>query len=155
MKIIWRVRAQLLPALFFAAIPLAFLVAVVLYLFTAAAPEARRARAETVASFQTLRIAGAVDQAIQDAERGQRGFLLTGRDAYLEPYTTAKVRLPKLMSDLQAALHDDADLQRRVLSLQANLTTKMNELDSTVVTYRTGGMNEALAIVLNDERALS
>jgi hypothetical protein len=96
MKTLWRVRAQLLPALLFATIPLAFLIAVALYRFVDAAPEARRTRAETVASFQALRVAAAVDQAVQDAERGQRGFLLTGRDTYLEPYTTAKASLPKL-----------------------------------------------------------
>ena len=150
MKTLWRVRARLLPALLFAAIPLAFLVAIALYRFLDAAPEARRARAETVASFQTLRAAGAVDQAVQDAERGQRGFLLTGRDTYLEPYTTAKAHMPKLMSDLQHALHDDVDLQGRVLSLQANLTTKMNELESTIAIYRARGFDDALAIVLND-----
>jgi len=115
MKTLWRVRAQLLPALLFAAIPLAFLVAVALYRFVDAAPEARRTRAETVASFQAMHAVGAVDQAVQDAERGQRGFLLTGRDAYLEPYTTAKASLPRLMSDLQWSLHDDADQQRRSL----------------------------------------
>ena len=155
MKTLWRVRAQLLPALLFAAIPLAFLVAVALYRFVDAAPEARRTRAETVASFQAMRAVGAVDQAVQDAERGQRGFLLTGRDAYLEPYTTAKASLPRLMSDLQWSLHDDADQQRRVLSLQANLTTKMNELESTIATYRAKGFDDALAIVLNDSGRLT
>ena len=89
MKVLWRLRAQLAPAILFAAVPIAFLIAIAVYQFTVAQPEARQARAETLASFRSLQAAAAVDQAVQDAERGQRGFLLTGSDAYLQPYRRA------------------------------------------------------------------
>jgi CHASE3 domain sensor protein len=66
-------------------------------------PDARTARTNTLLSFNTIRAASAIDEAIQDAERGQRGFLITGREVYLDPYMTAKERLPQLMVDLQQA----------------------------------------------------
>jgi signal transduction histidine kinase len=151
MKTMWRLRANLLPALLFAAVPLVFLVVVALFRFTSAEPEAQQARAETIASFESLRAAGAVDRAVQDAERGQRGFLLTnGRESYLAPYLDGKARLPQLMGELQRALHDRPDQQGRLLSLQSNVTTKMNELESTVVAFRANGLDSALAIVLTD-----
>jgi signal transduction histidine kinase/ActR/RegA family two-component response regulator len=114
---------------------------------TYAVPDARQARAETIAGFQSLRAVHAVDEAVQDAERGQRGFLLTGRDAYLEPYRTAKTALPGLMIKLQQALQDNQAQQPGLLNLQADLTTKMNELESTIATYRAGGFEGARAIV--------
>ena len=151
MKTQWWLRKQWLPALLFASIPLVFLAAITWFRFGSAGPDADRARAETVASFQILRAVAAVDQAVQDAERGQRGFLLTiGRESYLEPYLDGKARLPKLMADLQRALHDSPNQQDRLLSLQAGVTTKMNELESTIVAFRTGGLDGALALVLTD-----
>lgn len=118
MKTMWRLRANLLPALLFAAVPLVFLVALALFRFTSAEPEAQQARAETIASFESLRAAAAVDRAVQDAERGQRGFLLTnGRESYLAPFFDGKTRLPQLMGELQRALHDRPDQQGRLLSL--------------------------------------
>ena len=142
MKTLWRFRARLLPALLFATVPLIFLAAIAWFRFMSAEPEAHQARAETIASFQALSAAAAVDQAVQDAERGQRGFLLTsGRESYLQPYLDSKARLPKLMAELQRALHDSPDQQTRLLSLQSNVTTKMNELESTIVTFRASGFD--------------
>jgi CHASE3 domain sensor protein len=46
----------------------------------------------------------AVAEAIQNAERGQRGYLITGRENYLEPYNSAKERLPQLLGNLQQAV---------------------------------------------------
>jgi CHASE3 domain sensor protein len=49
-------------------------------------PDARLAREDTKQTFLVVRSANAVAEAIQDAERGQRGYLITGRESYLEPY---------------------------------------------------------------------
>jgi signal transduction histidine kinase/ActR/RegA family two-component response regulator len=140
----------LLPALLFAAVPLAFLIGVALFQLTRAVPEARHARAETAASFSTLRAASAVDEALQDAETGQRGYLLTGRESYLEPYIKGKARLPGLMADLQRTIPDSAEQQSRILTLQADVTTKINELDATIAAYKTSGIDSAIAIVNTD-----
>ena len=145
-----RRRASAIPAALFAAIPLAFLIAIAVYQLTQAVPQAREARAERTASFQALRALSAVDEATQDAERGQRGYLLTGREEYLQPYASAKAALPHLMADLQGAVHNSSDQQPRLLTLQADLTTKMNELESTIAVFRDRGLGAALAIVNND-----
>ena len=144
-------RAQPLPALLFAGIPIALLTAIGFYQFLVAEPRAEAARATATASFEALQAIDAVGQAIQDAERGQRGFLLTdGREAYLEPYLAAKARLPGLMADLQRATNHNSDQQTRVLTLQSNLTTKLNELASTLAAFRAGDAQRARGIVQND-----
>jgi CHASE3 domain sensor protein len=85
MKGRWNTRSEIIPALLFAAVPLLFIAGVVGFQLTKNVPEARIARANTIAGFNTIREATAIDEAVQDAERGQRGFLITGRDDYLDP----------------------------------------------------------------------
>jgi len=147
MKGRWNTRSEIIPVLLFAAVPLLFIAGVVGFQLTKNVPEARIARANTMASFNTIRAANAIDEAVQDAERGQRGFLITGRDDYLEPYTKAKERLPRLMIELQQATTESADQQPRLLRLQADITTKMNELASTITAMRQEGYEAARAIV--------
>jgi PAS domain S-box-containing protein len=118
-------------------------------------PDARSARANTVLSFETIRAANAIDAAVQDAERGQRGFLITGQEVYLDPYTRAKERLPQLMVELQQATVASADQLPRLLQLQADITTKMNELATTITAMRQQGYEAAKAIVNTDAGRLS
>jgi CHASE3 domain sensor protein len=118
-------------------------------------PDARTARTNTLLSFNTIRAASAIDEAIQDAERGQRGFLITGSEVYLEPHTKAKERLPGLMVDLQQATIASSDQAPRLLQLQAHITTKMNELAATIAAMRQQGYEAARAIVNTDVGRLS
>jgi signal transduction histidine kinase/ActR/RegA family two-component response regulator len=146
----WGTPAEIVFALLVGAIPLVIVVAIGAVQLARNVPEARQARADTLLDFQAIRAVNAVDEAIQDAERGQRGFLITGRDDYLAPYERAKERLPRLMQDLQAATAGNPDQQPRILQLQADITTKMNELASTIVAMRGPGYAAAKAIVGTD-----
>ncbi|HEY3908681.1 MAG TPA: CHASE3 domain-containing protein [Stellaceae bacterium] len=140
-------RAEIVRALLLAAVPLLFIAGVAAFQLIVNVPDARIARAHTLRSFKTIRAADAIDQAIQDAERGQRGFLITGREAYLKPFTRARERLPQLMIELQRAAADSPEQQPRVLRLQSDITTKMNELAFAVATMRQQGYQAAKAIV--------
>jgi len=146
----WRNRSKIIPALIFTAVPLLFVAGLAVFQVASNVPQAHRARADTVLSFETIRAVSSVDEAIQDAERGQRGFLITGRDAYLGPYERAEKRLPQLMLDLQAATAAHPDQQQLLLKLQADVTSKMNELASTIAAMRERGFDAAKAIVDND-----
>src|SRR5262245_57647971 len=44
---------------------------------------------------------------VKSAETGQRGFLLTGEDRYLTPYTQADAAIPGAIVQLRALLVDD------------------------------------------------
>ena len=59
----------------------------------------------------------AVLSTIKDAETGQRGYLLTGEPAYLEPYREAVDRLPRQMADLRQLTLDNPPQTVRVLRL--------------------------------------
>jgi signal transduction histidine kinase/ActR/RegA family two-component response regulator/flagellar motility protein MotE (MotC chaperone) len=146
----WGTRAEIVLALLVGAIPLVVVAAIVTLQLSRNVPAAQQARADTARDFAAIRAVTAVDEAIQDAERGQRGFLITGRDDYLDPYDRAKERLPKLMRELQAATAGDTEQQQRVLKLQADITTKMNELASTIAAMRASGYTTAKTIVETD-----
>jgi CHASE3 domain sensor protein len=143
-------RANIASALLFAAVPLAFLAAITSYQLFKNVPDARLAREDTKQTFLVVRSANAVAEAIQNAERGQRGYLITGRESYLEPYNSAKERLPQLLGNLQQAVAGRPEQQNRLLTLQGDLTTKMNELDVTIATRREKGFDSVLAIVNTD-----
>jgi len=147
MKLERRIRYQIVPALLFAGVPLIFIAGIVTFQLVKNVPDARAARANTLLSFKAIRAASSIDEAVQDAERGQRGFLIAGQDVYLEPYTKAKERLPQLMLELQQATNVSPEQQQRLLKLQADITTKMNELAATITAMQQGGFDAARAIV--------
>jgi CHASE3 domain sensor protein len=136
-----------LRAFLFAAIPLVFLLGMTLFRLTHVIPEAEAARAEAVASVRTVQVARVVTAAIRDAERGQREYLLTGRDSDLAPYDDANQSLPKLIAELQDTARETPEQQKRLLKLRADVTNKMNELASTLVAMRRSGFGSARAVV--------
>jgi signal transduction histidine kinase/CHASE3 domain sensor protein/ActR/RegA family two-component response regulator len=146
----WHIRPQIISAVLFALIPLLFIAGVSVFQLAVNVPDERIARANTLSRVRLIRAADALDEAIQDAERGQRGFLITGGESYLEPYNNAKERIPQLMIDLQREIGDASNLHTRVLHLQSEITTKMNELAATIDAMRQNGFDAAKAIVQSD-----
>src|SRR5665213_3068746 len=53
-------------------------------------------------SLLTLNVIQELRSVLLDAETGQRGYLLTGEEAYLKPFQTAVSRIPGLYSRLQS-----------------------------------------------------
>ena len=86
----------------------------------------------------------------EDAETGQRGFVITGNERYLWPYNSAQSELPKVMSDLQNELAQSPSQLERLQTLNGYMQLKMNELAESIETRRTKGFEAAQAIVLDD-----
>lgn len=87
---------------------------------------------------------------IEDAETGQRGFLLTERESYLEPYRTAKERVTEQLDRL---VDETADLPiaAQAQKLRANGRDKLTELKETLDLYTSDGRPAALARVMNGQ----
>ena len=85
-----------------------------------------------------------------DAESGQRGFLLTGRPAYLEPYNAVVERIPSETDQLAAMVKERADQRDRVARLQSLIGEKLEELRMTIALRRSAGTAAALAVVETD-----
>lgn len=87
---------------------------------------------------------------VQDAETGQRGYLLANDVAYLAPYTTAVENLPKRRQALIDTLKPLPSYAMQLDALMAAIDGKMNELARTVALTQEGKLSEAVAIVRDD-----
>jgi CheY-like chemotaxis protein/signal transduction histidine kinase/CHASE3 domain sensor protein len=99
---------------------------------------------------QTIEVLGRLESLLStliDAETGQRGFLLTGEESYLAPYTDAKDALPEEIKSMRALLVNRPEQRRRLDALESLANLKMAELDSTVTQRRAGKTDAALGIV--------
>jgi len=87
---------------------------------------------------------------LKDAETGQRGYLLTGREDYLAPFLDAKHALPAQFASLAALVGQDPAQRARVETLQSLAAEKIDELSQTVELKRAGQTEDAMRIVLSD-----
>ena len=87
---------------------------------------------------------------VQSAETGQRGYLLTGRTTYLEPYDRANAELPPTLDHFQDLVSDNPRQKQPLKQLRDLISAKLDELRSTVETYKAGNRDAALATVDND-----
>ncbi|HEX3848328.1 MAG TPA: response regulator [Steroidobacteraceae bacterium] len=87
---------------------------------------------------------------LKDAETGQRGYLLTGEDAYLAPYLDAKATLPAEFKALHELTAGRTEQARRLDIVEGLAHQKMDELENTVALRRAGKIDAALALVRTD-----
>ena len=112
--------------------------------------ESRVAREWSQHSYRVLGTTKDLAIALRDAERGQRGYLLTGRDEYLGPYNAARDRISLLQGELQKLTADNGAQQERLRALAPLLQHKLEELAQTVQARRDSGLETALRIVNTD-----
>src|SRR5580704_250922 len=77
--------------------------------------------------------------ALKDAETGQRGFLLTGEERYLSPYTTGVKEIGGYIDNLRELTADNRNQQRRLAKLEPLLAGKLSELGETIRLRRQSG----------------
>jgi methyl-accepting chemotaxis protein len=87
---------------------------------------------------------------MKDAETGQRGYLLTGDDSYLAPYTGALASIQSTLADLRKLTSDNPIQQQRLSGLSKTIDNKLAELKQTVDLRRTQGADAALKVVLTN-----
>jgi signal transduction histidine kinase len=109
------------------------------------------ARARVAHSYLVARASDEVTADLLNAETGQRGFLLTGRESYLEPFTVATPTIAGVLADLRALLADNPPQQERLTRLEALSDEKLVELRRTIELRRANGLNAAIAAI-NDDR---
>src|SRR5882757_8150272 len=81
---------------------------------------------------------------LKDAETGQRGYVLTGIDSYLEPYQSAVTTIKAVSEDVRKLTADNPDQQRRLAALADLIDAKMAELKLTIDLRKDSGFDAAL-----------
>ena len=96
----------------------------------------------------TLLALSDLEGALKDAETGQRGFLLTGNTAYLEPYLIGSKVAQADLAKLDLLIQDDDAVGINALEeIQLFTQLKLQELDTTIQLRRGSGLKAALPLV--------
>jgi CHASE3 domain sensor protein len=69
---------------------------------------------------------------LKDAETGQRGYLITGEERYLQPYESAVDKINRQINSLKQLTADNPSQQERVSALEKAIALKLTELAQTV-----------------------
>ncbi|MEG4395864.1 CHASE3 domain-containing protein [Microcoleus sp. BROC3] len=81
---------------------------------------------------------------LKDAETGQRGYLLTGEERYLEPYHSAIARINEQVVGLQQLTADNKRQQQRLRDLKIAIDSKLVELEGTINVRRQQNLEAAV-----------
>ncbi|MES2582957.1 MAG: CHASE3 domain-containing protein [Pseudomonadota bacterium] len=88
-------------------------------------------------------------KAVLDAESGQRGYLLTGQEEYLDPYNAALKSIAAAFVQLEAAYSGEPQSARLLKKLRALTETKLSELAITVQMQKDGKRQAGRDITLS------
>jgi methyl-accepting chemotaxis protein len=91
-----------------------------------------------------------VRSSVKDTETGQRGFLLTGEDRYLEPYHDGLKAVDRYMQDVRELTLDNPNQLKRLNTLQSLIAVKNAEMGETIALRRQRGEQAAVQVVLTD-----
>ncbi|HEU4680920.1 MAG TPA: CHASE3 domain-containing protein, partial [Gemmatimonadales bacterium] len=88
---------------------------------------------------------------LRNAEAGQRGYLLTGKEEYLEAFTSVSTGITRGLSELLRSTQRDSIEQEQLKSLQPLIQAKLARLQQTIALRRDGRAQDATAIVTSGE----
>jgi signal transduction histidine kinase len=83
-----------------------------------------------------------------NAETGERGYLISGMDSYLEPYKIARRELPMELARLQALTSDNPSQQTRLQELRLALERRMLVLQRAIDMRKAGGPDLSSPLLL-------
>lgn len=84
---------------------------------------------------------------LQDVETGERGFLLTGNETFLEPYNRGRAETPARYAALQNLTVDSPLQQRNLGALKRMMDAKLSFSDEHITQFRHGDRAGAVAEV--------
>jgi PAS domain S-box-containing protein len=99
-------------------------------------------------TYEVLRNLDETVARLADAETGQRGYLLTGEESYLEPYRAAIKNIDRTIGDLKRLTSDNPNQQKRIQILEPLVETKLAELQRTIDLRKSEGLAAANRAVL-------
>jgi methyl-accepting chemotaxis protein len=94
---------------------------------------------------------GRVLSLLKDAETGQRGFVITGDEAFLEPYLAANADLVRVTKELRDLTIDNPNQQKRLDDADPVMASKLAELKRTIEARRSLGFEATQKLVQSGE----
>lgn len=84
---------------------------------------------------------------MKDVESGQRGYIITGNEAFLEPYRDADPRIEPQLSELRKLTVDNAIQQQRLLTLESLIEERRSIARETIRLRKEKGFVEAAKVI--------
>lgn len=84
-----------------------------------------------------------------DAETGERGYLLTGDENYLEPYRAASKNIDQAIGHLKNLTSDNSNQQKHIQILEPLVEAKLTELQRAIDLRKSEGPSAANREILN------
>ncbi|MEH1786208.1 MAG: response regulator [Nostoc sp.] len=88
---------------------------------------------------------------LTNAETGQRGYIITGEQRYLEPYNAAIQVINQKVKEIQRLTADNPNQQNRLDILQPLLTERMAVMKNVIELRQTQGLEASQKAVLTDQ----
>lgn len=138
------IRSRSIYILLTISIVLTTLTGVLLYYGEVEKTEDTRSLLET---HEVIHNANQLYSILLDAETGQRGYLITGNQNYLEPYTNATERIDHRLKQFRT-LVDKKSNQQQIIDheLEPAIDKKLAELKETITLFEKEGDQEALKL---------
>ncbi|MGL1890886.1 MAG: diguanylate cyclase [Spirochaetaceae bacterium] len=89
--------------------------------------------------------------ALQDAETGQRGYLLTNNSTYLEPYYVGLKDSKDILSELKVIVSDNIKQIKVLEKIENDMSLKFEELNFTIKLVDTDKLEQSLQIVRDNK----
>jgi len=128
-------------------VPLATVIALETYQVFGRTPQLVQSRELVAHTFEVITTAQSLRAALQDAERGQRGYLITGEEQYLKAYREGVDGAPAQLERLKSLTVRNAEQQARMPALTRTIDFKLVELQRVLDTYNQNGLAAAQKIV--------
>jgi len=84
---------------------------------------------------------------VVDAEAGERGYIITGRENYLDPYHHTKANLLTELEKARELVKDNPAQQRNVDTIKFLASQSLQYLETAITARRTAGLDSAKAMV--------
>jgi PAS domain S-box-containing protein len=110
-------------------------------------PALRQGENLVVHTLEVINTANRLKRDMQRAESNERGFLITGDPAYLDPYKAALQEASDLYAKLKQLTADNPEQQRRWPILKQQIDLKREELRRTIEARQSEGFDAARRIV--------
>lgn len=104
-----------------------------------------------VHSYQILNMLESIHSMLKDAETGQRGYLLTFDESYLEPYNHTSDSVEEAFRNLTQLTSDNPQQLSKIKQLSTASSKKLSELKRTIELGRTQGFDAAVAVVKSNQ----
>jgi PAS domain S-box-containing protein len=115
------------------------------------ATSVRTIRTNEAAVLHTLDVLNTLEvvlSTLKDAESGQRGFVITGEDTYLERYTSALASIRGQLARLADLLADTPEQLARFGELEQRVGDRITTLEEIIAVRRSAGFEAAQAVLL-------